>query len=262
VLVLLVILSLVGCNTSEEIQQGEKKPETVHNVFLMYEEEYVEGEFGQQSIGKLYLVSEDTEIDKVASDVKDGYFYYGKLYLMENMKEKKMIFDDLASFSTASYHNEQLYRNEIQFEDIAGVWRYDELDGTQTFIEIGTDGTFYNFASDFPGQLEKENYSGYNELQAYFGDYPISFSPCIEKSLVMDYQDQTFHLLPSSKEEVEKYHAKLQLEADQYSIQQLMEAYITNFERAVNYGVEGYITDYMDPTSQMYVQQINFVLTT
>jgi hypothetical protein len=41
-----------------------------------------------------------------------------------------------------------------------------------------------------------------------------------------------------------------------------MEAYITNFERAENYGVEGYITDYMDPTSPMYVQQINFVLTT
>lgn len=210
--------------------------------------------------------------DKKIGNGIEGFHYYfgnlaytdesGKLYLLENLDEQQVVFDDLQSFSNAYYQNEMIYRNELEFADIAGVWKNEEMDGYLSFFKIGNDGSFTFFAEDVPLQLEKSTSYSFNELQAYLDGTSVTFTPNSDKTLTMEYDDHLFILSPSSQEEVDKYHSNQQLEADKSSIEYLIDEYLTDFERAVNYGSPEYITDYMDPASSMYTEQINFVLDT
>lgn len=210
--------------------------------------------------------------DKKIGNGIEGFHYYfgnlaftdesGKLYLSENLEEQQVVFDDLQSFSNAYYQNELIYRNELDFADIAGVWKNEEMDGYLSFFKIGNDGSFSFFAEDVPLQLEKSTSYSYNELQAYLDGTSMTFTPNSDKTLTMEYGDHLYLLTPSSQEEVDKYHSNQQHEADKSSIEYLIDEYLTDFERAVNYGSPEYITDYMDPASSMYTEQINFVLAT
>ncbi|RST74306.1 hypothetical protein D4T97_011590 [Siminovitchia acidinfaciens] len=71
-LLVLGIFLLAGCNKNQA--QGQKKPNKIHNDFLLFEEKYT-GE-SDQSIGDLYLISHGKEKEKIASKVKDGFYYY------------------------------------------------------------------------------------------------------------------------------------------------------------------------------------------
>lgn len=101
------MLLLAGCNNDGV--QGESKPEKIHQVFLMFEEKYT-GEY-DVSFGDLFLVSEDGEKEKIASDVRDGSYSYinsqdkvlfinqeNELYEFEKGKEKVKIAKDVSHF--------------------------------------------------------------------------------------------------------------------------------------------------------------------
>jgi hypothetical protein len=54
---LLGLFLLTGCINQSEKQTAEQRPKTIHDVFLLYKEQYVNGEdLGQQSFGDLYLL--------------------------------------------------------------------------------------------------------------------------------------------------------------------------------------------------------------
>jgi hypothetical protein len=222
--------------------------------------------------GDVVYVTDDEDLyvndKKIASDVKGYHHYFGnlafstdddKLYLMENMGEKKVIVDDLDEYSNAFYQNRVVFSNELSFEDITGVWKATE-DGESFYMDIKIDGALTNMLTG-EKQLLDEDYADYNLLNASLDDEDVTFS-LEDDSLSMTIDEETISFNKSSKADADKYVADVQLEQDKEEISDLIDDYISDFDDAVNYGDGYYIEDYFDPASPMYEQQINFVEST
>jgi hypothetical protein len=64
---------------------------------------------------------------------------------------------------------------------------------------------------------------------------------------------------PESAKAVEKKCDDLQLAQDKREIEQLISNFITYFPYAMNFGREGYITEYIDPESSLYDELFDFI---
>lgn len=221
--------------------------------------------------GDVVYTTEDLDLfvnnKKIASEIERFKHFYGhvafagdddKLYLMENMGEKKVIVEDLTEFSNASYQNSVIYVNQLTFKDIAGTWKV-KNDATEFYIEIEKDGLFTYLQNGETEQFE-QGYSNYQSFNAYSDISDITFSIDKDKKLSMSFAGMDLKLTKSSEEEAKKYYAQLQLEKDMEEIEELMGNYLNDFEYAVNTGYDFYIEEYLDPSSPMYNEQLDFVV--
>jgi hypothetical protein len=203
---------------------------------------------------------------KIASDiVQYNYFFENvafatkddKLYLMENMGDKKVIEEDLNQYSNAFYQNKNIYMNYLTFEEIAGVWK-SESDGW--FVEIDKNGTFTNLESGDTEEWEQDFSSGYHTINAYSDESNIELELGKDHTLSMATDmDGTIQLTKSSKDEATKYFENQQMEADKEEISTLIDNYVTSFEYAVNFGSFYRISDYIVPSSPFYSEQEKYV---
>jgi hypothetical protein len=220
--------------------------------------------------GDVVYLTEDMNLfvnsKKIASDIQQYKHFYGnvafstkddKLFLMKDMGEKKLVEGDLNQFSNASYQNRRIYQNYLTFEDIAGVWKIDDMEGSY-YLEIDKDGGFTYLLS---GEKEHLNldYSGYHSLNASAKGTDFKFERGKDQTLMITMDDSTETFSKSTKAEAEEYVKKVQLENDKEEISGLMDDYINNFTDAVNYGNDYYIKEYLYSGSPFYQQQIDFV---
>ena len=123
-------------------------------------------DFELASNEKVVFVTEENDLyvdtKKVASDIK-YYALYGshlafidedQLYVMENLGEKQAIEVQIDDYSSIYYLNKMVFRNQLSFEDIAGVWKFEEY-GQKSFLDITKDGkyTFLNINDTEPLNL-------------------------------------------------------------------------------------------------------------
>lgn len=215
--------------------------------------------------------TEDEELfvneKKVASDVQDYVHYFGnvafstkddQIFLMKDMDEKQAIKEDLNEISSVYYQNSIIFTNELNFEDISGVWKADGEDGLM-FIEIGKEGSMSYLFSDDVRNFEID-YAGYGYLSASYDESSYRFELSGDDTL--NYSDEGFDIsfTKSSKQEAEEYYKKVQLEADKEEISTLMDGYLNNFEDAVYYGDIYFIEDYMDENAPLFKQQEDFLV--
>ncbi len=243
-----------------KLKEGSK-PEKISSSVLDYD---------ITAKGDLVYQTDDFDLyvndKKVASGIKMFGLYFDhlafagdddKLYLMENMGEKKVIEDDLNKFSNAYYQNKLVYSNQLTFEDIAGVWKA-EYEGEIFFLGIEKNGRLTRFETGEVQELSG-SYAGYHFIEASAADTYITFSLAEDKSLTIEMDEDYQTLSKSTKAEAEDYYKQVQLEIDKSDISYLMDRYLTKFSYAVNYGEPSYIEDYLDPASALYKEQINFV---
>lgn len=69
-------------------------------------------------------------------------------------------------------------------------------------------------------------------------------------------------LVKNPKSTVEEAYEDLQLAQDKKEIEELIDNYLTYFPYAMNFGHEGYITDYIDPESPLFDELFDFILYT
>lgn len=224
--------------------------------------------------GDVVYMNEDKELfvgdKKVASDIDDYSHYYGnvafatkdgKLYLMEDMKEKKVIEEDLSDFSTASYQNREVYSNEMSFEDIAGIWKA-ESDYATAYIQIDKDGSFTELQSG-DGESYTVDYAGFQSMNISSEYDSATITMNEDDTLTVTYDEsKVLTFQKSSKQEADQYIKDLQLQADKEEIGTLIDGYLNEFADAVNYGYPDNLDNYIDSNSEFYNQQTAFVVST
>ncbi len=257
--------TIVYLNTDNELftKKNEEKSKKIASSV---------SDFSVTPNGEIVYSTEDMDLfvnnKKIASDVQGFKHYYGnvafatkddKLYLMKDMGEKKLVEGDMNQFSNASFHNKTIYNNYLSFEDISGVWKSSDSEGSY-YLKIDADGTLTYVVYGYTEKLELD-YSGYGTLNATSESESteISFALGQDKTLQITMDDTTNSFTKSTEAEANEYAKKIQLEEDKEEISGLMDNYISKFTYAVNYGDEEYITDYMDPNSSFYNEQVSFI---
>ncbi|MGM8366380.1 TcaA NTF2-like domain-containing protein [Virgibacillus sp. W0181] len=203
--------------------------------------------------------------EKVTSDVEAYSYVYGslvystnkdKLYIMQDMQEAQVVNEDLSAYHNVYYHDELVFNNELNFTDIAGVWRSEHDD----FIEFKPDGTV-NLLSERDKIKVEIEHADQESLTAYHEGYEeyIDITREDDETLLFDTYDDSVYLYKSSKSEADEYVAKAQEEADREEVNDIISWYMSGFSDAVNSGDSDYITAYISPTSDFYKEQSAFV---
>ena len=118
-----IILFLVGCTSSGNASSKETKNQ--HQSFIYFTETYED----EYSMGDLYIKSDkDSELDKVASDVRNNHFHYdtslNKIFFLDENdslyeymegKEKKKLAENV-SFYTLGLESKYLLYNNADYE--------------------------------------------------------------------------------------------------------------------------------------------------
>ncbi|MBE6182749.1 TcaA NTF2-like domain-containing protein [Heyndrickxia ginsengihumi] len=205
---------------------------------------------------------------KIASDIDQYKYYFGnlafatnddKLYEMKDMDNKTIVDNDLHRFSTVSYQNNIIFKNELTFDDIAGIWGGKAASGN-VYIEIDKNGMITDLQTGEQEKL-KTNYAEYNKLAASAAGTDVGFELTNDHSLkfTTDLYNDGITLTKSSKAKANEYFKNMKAEADKEEITNVMDDYLKNFADAVNYGESHYITDYIDPESDFFKTQETFV---
>jgi hypothetical protein len=227
--------------------------------------------FYDESNGDIVYVNADNELfvnkTKVASGIQEYAYYYGnlaystndeKLYLMEGLKDPKVAIKDLGDYSTASYQNQIVFNNTLDFEDISGFWRIDN-DEESLFVEIKKDGTMVNYFDDSTLEMTID-YAGYQSMDVSVEGEYMTFTRIDNKSMMVhdDYDEYT--MTKSSKEEADEYVKDVLYEQDADEISTLIADYLTAFSNAVYYGETYELGYYIDEDSEFYQQQADYVM--
>lgn len=221
--------------------------------------------------GDIVYVTDDQDMyvnsEKVASEIEYYSLYFDnlayshedKLYLMENLGKKKTIVEDLNQYSSVSYHNEVVFKNELTFDDIAGVWKAEE-DGESAFIEIRDNGEVEYLQTAEIDELEV-NYAGYNSLDTMTIEdgYYVEFVRLEDGTMDVTSDGITLNFTKSSLEEAEEYYITVQLEEDKLDVEYLVSGYVEDFEYAVYWGDEWYLEGYLDPNSPIYQEKLDYI---
>jgi hypothetical protein len=170
---------LAGC--SEEVAQGEKAPDEIHNTFLMFEERYTDED--EQSIGDLYMISEGKEKEKIASRVLDGNFHYinsqdkalfineeNELYVYDQKKGKTKLAEDVVSVNgnyseeIVTYQNadNDLYIiNKDNQEDkiSSNVSQYQLIEKEIYYLDDDGDFAMYNVDDKQEAEIDSDVFS-------------------------------------------------------------------------------------------------------
>ncbi|MGM8213206.1 hypothetical protein ACLIBH_10485 [Virgibacillus sp. W0430] len=225
-----------------------------------------------------YTISEDGKIiyqnnndelfvgnEKITSNVEAYSYVYGSLiystsedtlYMMKDMQDAKVVHDDLSNYHNVYYHNELVFNNELDFNDIAGVWRSED----NNFIEFKSDGTV-NFLSERNRLKLEIEYADKEMLTAYNDEYEdyVEITREDEDTLFLDTYSDSVYLYTSSRAEADEYVAEAQEAADREKVDDIISWYLSGFSDAVNSGDSDYITAYISPTSDFYKEQAAFV---
>ncbi|CAM3830495.1 TcaA NTF2-like domain-containing protein [Mesobacillus thioparans] len=243
---------------------GEKAPEKLNSSVISYE---------TSSDGKVVYDTEDHQLyidqKKLTSDFNGYSFFYGnlafvtkddKLFLMKDLKEKQLIMDDLDSYSNAEYQNERLYMNQLEFEDIAGIWVIDQSEGGY-FIKIDKNGVLENVFTGEKEKLEVTN-ADYTSIYAGVDEEYFTFTLKGKDQISLTNDEDIMYFTKSSQKEADEFYKRVQEEEDHQSIYTLIDDYLSGFVEAIYYGEPEYAVDYIAPNSPLYKEQENFINST
>lgn len=232
-------------------------------------------QFDVASDGNIVYVNDDKAIyvnDKKITDEFAMYaFVYGnviystkdnKIVLLENLTDEHVISDDASKYDFAYYYDNLIYKNRIDFSDIAGIWVGE--DEERTILEFSSDGQLkYRFP--FEGSVKlimNEEESAPRSIYAYSdeADGYLNIRKVSENEIeISEYGGEYITYTKTNEEEINKQIAKVQEAEDHEEITFLMNGYINNFADAVNFGNFYYIEDYLAPGSNIYKEQETFI---
>lgn len=234
----------------------------------------------QTESDNLFYLNSDKELFyeniKLASNIsRIGHFYDTIVYVDQDTlkfkndsNEAVELTIDIDEYTTIYYQNKLVYENLLELEDIVGPYTFDN-GYEQSYLEFTEDEELYFHDHDASLSLTV-NYNSIHSMSLESHTGETVYVTLSGDDLEIEYNGRSFFATPTTPDIVEEYVSeKEKREAEEERRREREEKeleatyvvidFVYDLPDAVNYGTYNYISHYIDPSSDLYTSQEEFV---
>ncbi|WP_068674963.1 hypothetical protein [Oceanobacillus sp. Castelsardo] len=219
-------------------------------------------QFNVHTDGRVVYLTEEDELfideTKVASDIEMYAFFHGnlvyatkdnELVFMQDLEEEQVI-EDIRDFSSVMYQNLQVFSNQLTFDDISGLWKFEDDYGA-IFFEISADGTVADYLAGTK-EIWMVDYAESNTIAASSENGFVTITKLDDETLTFSDSYSEYTLTKATKEEADSYVNDVQREENNIAIETLIQDFLFIMTYATDTGDLYDLDFYIDPNSDLY----------